>query len=61
MFSDRASRIIVVSLVALLVAGLFLPKWAVFLLNMSLSWGTVVLGMMLLMRTGLVSFGQGLY
>ena len=61
MFSDRASRIIVVSLVALLVAGPFLPKWAVFLLNMSLSWGTVVLGMMLLMRTGLVSFGQGLY
>ena len=32
-----------------------------FLLNVSLSWGVVVLGMMLLMRTGLVSFGQGLY
>jgi ABC-type branched-subunit amino acid transport system permease subunit len=61
MFSDRASRIIIVSLAALLLAGPFLPKWTMFLLDMSLSWGTVVLGMLLLMRTGLVSFGQGLY
>jgi branched-chain amino acid transport system permease protein len=61
MFSDRASRTIIATLVVLLVAGPFLPKWAMFLLNISLSWGTVVLGMMLLMRTGLVSFGQGLY
>ena len=61
MFSDRASRTIIGLLVVLLIAGPFLPKWAMFLLNVSLSWGTVVLGMMLLMRTGLVSFGQGLY
>ena len=49
------------TLVVLLVAGPLLPRWAMFMLNVSLSWGTVVLGMMLLMRTGLVSFGQGLY
>ena len=61
MISDRASRTIIGLLVVLLIAGPFLPKWAMFLLNVSLSWGTVVLGMMLLMRTGLVSFGQGLY
>jgi branched-chain amino acid transport system permease protein len=58
---DRTSTILLIALVALLAAGPFLPKWAMFLLNVSLSWGTVVLGMMLMMRTGLVSFGQGLY
>lgn len=58
---DRTSKILLAALVVLLAAGPFLPRWAMFLLNVSLSWGTVVLGMMLLMRTGLVSFGQGLY
>jgi branched-chain amino acid transport system permease protein len=58
---DRTSTILLIALAVLLTAGPFLPKWAMFLLNVSLSWGTVVLGMMLMMRTGLVSFGQGLY
>jgi branched-chain amino acid transport system permease protein len=58
---DRTTQVLVGALVVLLAAGPFLPKWAMFMLNLSLSWGTVVLGMMLLMRTGLVSFGQGLY
>jgi ABC-type branched-subunit amino acid transport system permease subunit len=58
---DRTSRILCAALIILLAAGPFLPRWAMFMLNVSLSWGTVVLGMMLLMRTGLVSFGQGLY
>lgn len=58
---ERTPQILIATLVVLLVAGPFLPKWAMFMLNVSLSWGTVVLGMMLLMRTGLVSFGQGLY
>jgi branched-chain amino acid transport system permease protein len=53
--------VLVGALVVLLVAGPLMPRWAMFMLNVSLSWGTVVLGMMLLMRTGLVSFGQGLY
>jgi ABC-type branched-subunit amino acid transport system permease subunit len=61
MHLDRTSRILLAALIILLVAGPFLPRWAMFMLNVSLSWGTVVLGMMLLMRTGLVSFGQGLY
>ncbi len=39
----------------------FLPKWALFLATISLAKGLVVLGLLLLMRTGLVSFGQGLY
>lgn len=44
-----------------LVLGVFLPGWAVFLAVVSLAKGLVVLGLMLLWRTGLVSFGQGLF
>jgi ABC-type branched-subunit amino acid transport system permease subunit len=47
--------------VVLLAVGPFLPRWAMFLINVSLCYGIVVLGMMLLMRTGVVSFGHGLY
>jgi branched-chain amino acid transport system permease protein len=52
--------LIVVSAI-LLAIGPFLPRWAMFLINVSLCYGIVVLGMMLLMRTGVVSFGHGLY
>jgi branched-chain amino acid transport system permease protein len=44
-----------------LVAAWQLPQWLVFLLTVALAKGIVVLGLVLLMRTGLVSFGQGLY
>jgi branched-chain amino acid transport system permease protein len=58
---DHTIRILVGALVVLLLAGPLLPRWAMFLINVSLCYGIVVLGMMLLMRTGLVSFGHGLY
>jgi branched-chain amino acid transport system permease protein len=58
---DRTVRVLWIGLVVLLLAGPFLPRWAMFLANISLCYGIVVLGMMLLMRTGLVSFGHGLY
>ena len=58
---DRTEAIILALLAALLVAALFLPQWAIFLVTVALAKGLVVLGMLLLMRTGLVSFGQGLY
>ena len=48
-------------LAALLVAGPFLPSWVVFLLTVALAKGLVVLGLMVMMRAGLVSFGQGLF
>jgi len=47
--------------IILLAIGPLLPRWAMFLINVSLCYGIVVLGMMLLMRTGVVSFGHGLY
>jgi ABC-type branched-subunit amino acid transport system permease subunit len=55
----------VVALVALCaglgVSAWLAPQWLVFLLAMAIAKGLVVLGLLLLMRTGLVSFGQGLY
>jgi branched-chain amino acid transport system permease protein len=48
-------------LAALLVAGPFMPSWVVFLLTVALAKGLVVLGLMVMMRAGLVSFGQGLF
>jgi branched-chain amino acid transport system permease protein len=50
--------------IALLALGLLapvIPKWALFLVTLSIAKGLVALGLLLLMRTGLVSFGQGLY
>jgi len=43
----------------LLAAGLVMPKWLLFLCTMALSHGVVSLGIVLLMRSGVVSFGQG--
>ena len=45
----------------LLIAAAWAPQWLLFLLALALAKGLVVLGLLLLMRTGLVSFGQGLY
>lgn len=58
---DRTSLALVATAAALLALGPMIPDWAVSLVNVSLGIGTVVLGMMVLMRTGLVSFGHGLY
>src|SRR5687767_6980202 len=45
----------------LLIAAAWAPQWLLFLLALALAKGLVVLGLLLLMRAGLVSFGQGLY
>lgn len=45
---------------ALLVAGLWLPSWLLFLLTLVASHGIVSVGILIAMRGGLVSFGQGL-
>lgn len=42
-------------------AAWILPDWAMFLLAMALAKGLVCLGIVGMMRGGLVSFGQGLY
>jgi branched-chain amino acid transport system permease protein len=58
---DRTITMLTLLLAAMLVFAPFLPNWTMFLFTVSLCYGIVVLGMMLLIRTGLVSFGHGLY
>jgi ABC-type branched-subunit amino acid transport system permease subunit len=58
---ERTLPILSAALVVLLAVGPFLPQWALSFVSVALYLGIVVLGMALLMRTGLVSFGQGLY
>ncbi|MBK8016496.1 MAG: branched-chain amino acid ABC transporter permease [Betaproteobacteria bacterium] len=58
---DRTVLALFVLAAVLLVGGPMFPKWLVSLLNVAMCYGIVVLGMLLLMRTGLVSFGHGLY
>jgi ABC-type branched-subunit amino acid transport system permease subunit len=59
--SPRTTLGLGAALLALGLAAPLLPKWAVYLVSISLAKGLVALGLLLLMRTGLVSFGQGLY
>lgn len=58
---DRTVLGLLLALPALLVLGFVIPDWVRFLLQVSLASGLAVLGVMLQMRAGLVSFGQGLY
>lgn len=48
------------TLAALLLASTAMPKWLLFLATMAAANGLVSLGIVLLMRSGVVSFGQGL-
>lgn len=48
------------SCAALCVAGLFAPKWLTFLVTMAAANGLVSLGIVGLMRGGVVPFGQGM-
>jgi branched-chain amino acid transport system permease protein len=53
--------VLVGAAVGLLALGLLMPDWLRFLVQISLANSLAVLGVMLQMRAGLVSFGQGLY
>lgn len=58
---DRTFLALVAALILFLAGSLLMPNWLMFLLTVAFAKGLVVLGLLLLMRTGLVSFGQGLY
>ncbi len=58
---DRTPRTLLLILVAILAIGPFAPQWTLFLVTVALAKGLVVLGLMMLLRCGLVSFGQALY
>jgi branched-chain amino acid transport system permease protein len=59
--SRRTTLGLGIALLAMGVAAPLLPKWALFLVTIAIAKGLTALGLLLLMRTGLVSFGQGLY
>jgi len=61
MKSELNIKYILLTVAALAVAGPLVPNWLMFLVMMAMSKGIVVIGLMLLMRMGLVSFGQGLF
>jgi len=58
---DRTPLLIFSVLIILLVGGPWLPQWAMFMVTIAFAKGLVALGLMLLLRAGLVSFGQALY
>lgn len=58
---DKTSRNLWLAMGVGLVLVAVLPNWLTFITTIALAKGLVVLGLVLLMRTGLVSFGQGLY
>ncbi|MBL27704.1 MAG: branched-chain amino acid ABC transporter permease [Rhodospirillaceae bacterium] len=58
---DRTVWGLFAALLVVLGAGFIAADWAQFLLVLALAKGMVVLGLLVLMRAGLVSFGQGLW
>lgn len=58
---DRTLLVLAVACALFLVLGGVVPEWLRFMVHVSLAKSLVVLGVMLQMRAGLVSFGQGLY
>ena len=56
----KTARNGVLLILLLLAGGFFLPKWLQFLCTMAAANGVVSLGIVLLMRGGVVSFGQGM-
>jgi branched-chain amino acid transport system permease protein len=58
---DRTPALLGAVLAAVVVGGLALPQWLLFILTIACAQGLVVLGLSLLMRAGLVSFGQALF
>jgi branched-chain amino acid transport system permease protein len=58
---DRTPWLLGAVLAAIVAGGLVLPQWALFILTLAFAVGLVVLGLMLLLRAGLVSFGQALF
>jgi ABC-type branched-subunit amino acid transport system permease subunit len=58
---DRTEKSLLIGLPVLILMGFILPEWIVNYIHVSLGTGLVALGIMIQMRAGLVSFGQGLY
>lgn len=58
---DKTEIGLLIGLPILMASGFLLPQWIVNYVHVSMGTGLVALGVMVQMRSGLVSFGQGLY
>ena len=58
---DRTELLLLAAGVVLALGAFVLPGWLTFLLTIAFAKGLVILGVVVQMRAGLVSFGQGLY
>jgi branched-chain amino acid transport system permease protein len=58
---DKSLVVILGFLVAIFAASPWIPQWILFIITLAGANGLVVLGLMLFMRLGLVSFGQALF
>ena len=61
MLADRTLIGLAIAAVIMAVLGFVLPDWAIFLTTIAVAKAMTVLGLLILWRTGLVSFGQALY
>lgn len=61
MASDKTQAALLAATVVLAAAGLAAPYWLCFLVMLALAKALVVQGVVMQMRVGLVSFGQGLF
>lgn len=59
--SDRTELALLAAFPLLIALALVLPNWIINYVQVSLGTGLVALGVLIQMRAGLVSFGQGLY
>lgn len=58
---DKTIRRFLLALIVILAFSPLIPQWALFMLTIAGANGLVVLGLMLFLRTGLISFGQALF
>jgi ABC-type branched-subunit amino acid transport system permease subunit len=58
---ERTVAVLLTLFSILVVTGPWLPQWAMFIMTVAFARGLVVLGLLLLLRAGLVSFGQALF
>jgi branched-chain amino acid transport system permease protein len=58
---DKSLVVMLGVLVAIFAASPWIPQWILFIITLAGANGLVVLGLMLFMRLGLVSFGQALF
>ena len=61
MLNDKTSKFVLLGGLAIIVMGAMLPNWVVNQFMFGFSRALAILGLMVLWRTGLVSFGHAFY